>query len=95
MTTISEIQQALQTKQGYLKFYLSQTAYFLEGGYVIDLPIDGFRQFVFTQVLFIEQGETTPSCDNPYGDAILVNSGDAAAYSDMVVTQIAAIKSHL
>ena len=93
MASITAIKKAIKTKPGYLKFYMSHTAYFLKGGYLIDLPVEGFHKFVFTQVQFIEQGKPDPGYDNPYGDTIIVNAGDAGAYSQMITTKIASIKS--
>ncbi len=95
MASISAIKKLVKTKQGYLKFYMSHTAYFLKGGYLIDLPMDGFHKFVFTEAVFIEQGQRDPGYDNKYGDSVIVNAGDASAYSQMITTKIASIKSRM
>jgi len=87
--------KAAQQSPGYLKFYMSHTAFFFKGGYLIDVPIDGFHKFVFTQVKFIKQGQADPGFDNEYSDTVILNAGDASAYKGMSVTKIPSIKSRM
>jgi len=95
MSKTKDVVKAAQQSPGYLKFYMSHTAFFLEGGYLIDVPIADFHQFVFTQVQFIKQGQADPGFNNQYGDSVIINAGDASAYQGMSVNKIKSIKSRL
>ncbi|NQZ33316.1 MAG: hypothetical protein HRU06_18760 [Oceanospirillaceae bacterium] len=95
MSKTEDVIKAAQSAPGYLKFYMSHTAFFLKGGHMIDVPIDGFHKFVFTQVQFIKQGQPDTGFDNSYGDAVIINAGDAMGYEGMSVKKIASIKSRM
>jgi hypothetical protein len=93
MSNTQSVVKSAALAPGYLKFYMSHTAFFLEGGYLIDLPINDFHQFVFTHIHFIKQGGSDTGIDDKYGDAFIVNAGDASAYKGMTTKKLAAIKS--
>ena len=95
MSKTTKILNSTKLEPGYLKFYMSHTAFFLEGGYLIDVPVEGFRPFVFTDILFIKQGLSDTAIENKYGDAVLINSGDAQAYQGMTTKKIASIQSRM